>query len=196
MYDAQDLQRSVNAQCLQMEPVVRPLMTVMERDGKSFFAAEIPGIDLSERPCYYRGQGRIKGSFVRIGDSDEPMTEYEIYRYESFRKKYHDDICSIQRATLQALDREELEIYVQKLKDGKPNLARLLDPEIYELMNITRNGCVTLSAVMLFSPYPQAYFPQMCITAVVVPGTEIGDVGDIGERFIDNQRLREILFKC
>ena len=189
VYDAQDLQRSVNAQCLQMEPVVRPLMTVMERDGKSFVAAEIPGIDLSERPCYYRGQGRIKGSFVRIGDSDEPMTEYEIYSYESFRKKYQDDIRPIQRATLQALDREELEIYVQKLKDGKPNLARLSDPEIYELMNITRNECVTLSAVMLFSPYPQAYFPQMCITAVVVPGTEVGDVGDMGERFIDNQRI-------
>ena len=42
---------------------------------------------------------------------------------------------------------------------------------------------------MLFSPYPQAYFPQMGITAVVVPGTEIGTEGTTGERFVDNLRI-------
>ena len=30
VYDPQDLQRKINAQCLQMEPVVRPLLTVLE----------------------------------------------------------------------------------------------------------------------------------------------------------------------
>lgn len=56
-------------------------------------------------------------------------------------------------------------------------------------MSITRNNEVTLSSTMLFSPYPQAYFPQLCITAIAVPGTEIGDTGDLGERFLDNQRI-------
>lgn len=31
VYDAQDLQKKINAQCLQMEPVVRPLFTVLEK---------------------------------------------------------------------------------------------------------------------------------------------------------------------
>ncbi len=56
-------------------------------------------------------------------------------------------------------------------------------------MSITRNGAVTLSAALLFSPYPQAYLPQLCITAVVVPGTEMGDIGIHGERFLDNLRI-------
>jgi ATP-dependent DNA helicase RecG len=189
VYDAQDLQKKINAQCLQMEPVVRPLLTVLEKDGKRFVAAEIPGIDLAERPCYYRGQGRIKGSFVRIGDSDEPMTEYEIYSYEAFRRKYQDDIREVDRASLGLLDQEGLERYIQKLKEGKSKLSRLSDKEIYELMSITRNGVVTLNATLLFSPYPQAYFPQLCITAIVVPGTEIGEQGEAGERFLDNQRI-------
>ncbi len=189
VYDAQDLQKKINAQCLQMEPIVRPLLTVLEREGKSFVAAEIPGIDLAERPCYYRGQGRLKGSFVRIGDSDEPMTEYEVYSYEVFRKKYQDDIREISRVPLSVLNQRALGDYMQRLKDGKPNLSGLPDSEIYELMSITRNKAVTLSAVMLFSPYPQAYFPQLCITAVVVPGTELGEVSDLGERFLDNQRI-------
>lgn len=76
-----------------------------------------------------------------------------------------------------------------KLKDGKPNLAHLSDKEIYDLMSITRNGVITLSAALLFSYYSQAYFPQLCITAVVVPGTAVGETGAMGERFLDNQRI-------
>ncbi len=189
VYDAQDLLKKVNEQCLQMEPVVRPLMTVVERDSKNFVAAEIPGMDLVERPCYYKGQGRLKGSFTRIGDSDEPMTEYEIYSYEAFRRKYQDDIRSVQRASLSALHKEKLAEYIRKLQTGKPNLSSLPQQEICELMGIVRNGEVTLSAALLFGLYPQAYFPQLCITAVAVPGNEIGDVGAIGERFLDNERI-------
>lgn len=189
VYDAQDLQKKVNEQCLQMEPVVRPLMTVVERDSRNFVAAEIPGMDLVERPCYYKGQGRLKGSFTRIGDSDEPMTEYEIYSYEAFRRKYQDDIRGVQRASLSALNKEKLTEYIRRLQTGKPNLSHLPEQEIYELMSMTRNGEVTLSAALLFGLYPQAYFPQLCITAVVVPGNEIGDVGAIGERFLDNERI-------
>lgn len=189
VYDVNDLQKKVNEQALQMEPVVRPLITAAEKDGRFFVSAEIPGIDLADRPCFYRGHGRLKGSFIRIGDSDEQMTEYEIYSYDAFRKKYQDDIRTVQRATLSAIEQSALNQYVDRLKQGKPNLAALEDREIYELMSITRDREVTLSAVLLFGLYPQAYFPQLCITAIAVPGKEIGDLGTAGERFIDNKRI-------
>ncbi len=189
VYDPQDIQKKINEQCLQMDPVVRPLLTVVEKNGKSFVSAEIPGVDLADRPVFYKGKGRLKGSYTRVGDSDEPMTEYEIYSYEAYRKKYQDDIRGVQRATLSSLDQDKLARYIDLLKKGKPNLANLGDESIYELMSVTRNNETTLSATMIFSPYPQAYFPQLCITAIAVPGTEIGNVGDSGERFLDNQRI-------
>ena len=189
VYDPQDLQKQINNQCLEMEPKVRPLLTVAERDGKFFVAAEIPGIDITERPCYYRGKGRTNGSYVRCGDSDEPMTEYEVYSYEAFRKKYQDDIRPVPRATKQALDLEAISAYLQLLKKGKAHLAKMPDNAICELMSVYRNEEPTLSTVMLFSLYPQAYFPQLCITAVVIPGTEDGDIGPNGERFLDNARI-------
>lgn len=189
VYDAHDLQKKINEQCLQMEPVVRPLLTVVKKEGKNFVAAEIPGMDIAERPCYYRGQGRVRGSYIRVGDSDEPMTEYEVYSYEAFRKKYQDEVRTVQRATLQALDRRKMETYLELLKEGKPNLSVLSNYDIIELMSLTRNNEVTLSACMLFSPYPQAYFPQLCITAVVVPGRTMGVVNDYGARFTDNRRI-------
>ncbi len=189
VYDPQDIQKKINEQCLQMEPVVRPLLTVVEKDERFFVSAEIPGIDLVDRPCHYKGQGRLKGSYTRIGDSDEPMTEYEVYSYEAFRKKYQDDIREVGRATLASLNQELLQKYINALKSGKPNLSTIEDEIIYELMSIKRNDKITLSAAMLFSPYPQAYFPQLCITAVVVPGKEMGEMGKAGERFLDNQRV-------
>jgi len=189
VYDPQDIQKKINEQCLQMEPVIRPLITVAEKNNLFFVSAEIPGIDLADRPCHYKGQGRLKGSYTRIGDSDEPMTEYEVYSYEAFRKKYQDDIRPVQRATLLSLNQEGLSGYIQLLKDGKPNLSAINDKDIYELMSITRNNDVTLSAAFLFGPYPQAYFPQLCITAIVVPGGEMGQLGESGERFLDNQRI-------
>jgi ATP-dependent DNA helicase RecG len=189
VYDSQDIQKKINEQCLQMEPIVRPLLTVVQRNNKTFVSAEIPSVDLADRPVFYKGRGRLKGSYTRVGDSDEPMTEYEVYSYEAYRKKYQDDIRTVQRVTLSSLKQEKLNYYIDLLKKDKPNLTNLDNKTIYELMSITRNNEVTLSSTMLFSPYPQAYFPQLCITAIAVPGTEIGDTGDLGERFLDNQRI-------
>lgn len=42
---------------------------------------------------------------------------------------------------------------------------------------------------MTFSLYPQAYFPQLCITAVSVPGVAVGDQTPDGVRFLDNKRI-------
>ncbi|MDO4721497.1 MAG: ATP-binding protein [Peptostreptococcaceae bacterium] len=189
VYDSNDIQKKINEQCLQMEPTVRPLLTVLEKDGKSFVSAEIPGMDITERLCFYRGKGRLKGSCIRVGDRDEPMTEYEIYSYEAFRCRYQDDIREVPRATMAALNRQKLEDYLTRLKTGKAHLRAIDEEMIYELMSIKRNDEITLTATMLFSPYPQAYFPQLGITAVVVLGTQVGNEGVEGERFSDNQRI-------
>ncbi len=103
-----------------MEPIVRPLLTVVQKDGKAFVSAEIPGVDLTDRPVFYKGKGCLKGSYTRVGDSDEPMTEYEVYSYEAYRKKYQDDIRRVQRATLSSLNKEKLALYIDLLKSGKP----------------------------------------------------------------------------
>ena len=190
VYDAQDLQKKVNEQCKQMEPVVRALFTVCEIDGKTVVSAEIPGVDIAERPVFYKGVGRIKGSYVRVGESDEPMSEYEIYSYEAFRKRIRDDIRTVENVQLKMIDEKRMENYLTAVKSERRNLAdNVSDDEILELMGITNDGVPTLAGLMTFSKYPQAYFPQLCITAVSLPGTEQGTVGDDGERFIDNKRI-------
>ena len=190
VYDAQDLQKKVTEQCKQMEPSVRALFTVCEIEGKVIISAEIPGVDISERPVFYKGVGRIKGSYVRVGESDEPMSEYEIYSYEAFRKRIRDDIRTVENANFNIIDKKRMDDYLTAVKNERKNLAdNVSENEILELMGITNNGKPTLAGLMIFSKYPQAYFPQLCITAVSLPGTQQGTIGDDGERFIDNKRI-------
>lgn len=193
VYDPQDLMKHVTEQCGQMTPVIRPVFTTLLKDGKAFVSAEIPGIDVADRPCFYAGKGRLKGSYVRVGDADQPMTEYEIYSYEAFRRKYQDDIRTVEQAGWNTLDQDSLERYLDKLKAGRPHLSKLKTAEICELVGLTREGVPTLAAVLLFSLFPQGYFPQLCITAVSVPGTEVGTLGPEGERFLDNRRIEGTL---
>lgn len=74
---------------------------------KILVSAEIPGVDVSDRPVFYKGVGRIKGSYIRVGESDEPMSEYEIYSYEAFRKRIRDDIRIVKGAKIQLFDEKE-----------------------------------------------------------------------------------------
>ena len=190
VYDPQDLQKKVTEQCQQMEPPVRAVFTLAELDGHTIVSAEIPALDISERPCYYRGAGRIRGAYVRVGDADLPMTDYELYSFEAFRKHLHDDERPVERATPDLLTRENLQEYIQLKSIERPGFAAMTPEQTHEMLNLTRNGVPTLAAVLNFGVYPQGFFPQLGITAIVVPGTQIGDTldGD-SARFIDNRRI-------
>ncbi|KAB8286602.1 ATP-binding protein [Bifidobacterium avesanii] len=189
VYDVQDLMKHVTEQCNQMHPRVRAVFTACEIDGKYVVSAEIPAQDVADRPCFYEGKGRYRGSYVRVGDADEPMTEYEIYSYEAFRRKYEDELRVVERADADDLDKDNLLRYELALKQDRPHLAQMDENQILDLMSVIRNGHPTLAGTMLFAPYPQAFFPQYGIIATRVPGTDVGDVGDDGERFIDNVRI-------
>lgn len=193
VYDLQSLQKKVTEQCNQMEPPVRAVFTFAEVDGKPVCAAEIPGLDVSERPCYYRGTGRLKGSYLRVGDVDLPMTDAELYSYEAFHRHLHDDERPISRASLALLDEDLLQNYLIQKRLERPGFAKLTEEQAYEMMGIMQNGVPTLAAVLNFCLYPQGYLPQLAITAIVVPGTQIGDLTEDASRFLDNKRIEGTL---
>ena len=193
VYDAQDLQKKVMEYCEQMTPVVRPVFTVCDEDGMVFVSAEIPPVDIVDRPCFKTAKGRMQGSYIRVGDADKPMTEYEVYSYEAFRKKYRDDIRPVDRASLTSLDTEKVNEYLERKKSERPNLAVTSKNQQYELTGITRDGQITMTSLLLFGVYPQAYYPQLSIIATCVPGSEMGIVDGRGNRFTDSRRIEGTL---
>ena len=189
VYDPADLQKKIMEQAVQMEPELRPLCTVVNINGKTVVSAEIQEIDNEIKPCFYKGSGRLKGSYLRVGDGDRHMTEYEVYSYEAFRKKIQDELRIAERAELSDIDTDAHTEYLITMRKKKPNLANLPTDKINSLQGFVIDNKPTLAGVMLFSPYPQGFFPQLCITAVSVQGSEMGNDSEIGERFIDNARI-------
>lgn len=191
--DLQGLQKSIAEQCTdQMQPPVRMLFTSAEIDEKIVCAAEIPGLDIAQRPCYYKGRGPVKGAYIRVGDRDQPMTDLELYSFEAFRRHLHDDERSIERASAALLDADAIAAYILQKKQARPGFAKLTEEQISELLCITSKGTPTLAAILNFGIYPQGLLPQLAITAIVVPGTEIGETQDAA-RFLDNKRIEGTL---
>lgn len=193
VYDPQDLQKRVMEYGEQMTPIVRPIFTVYAEEEKVFVSAEIPPVDVTERPCFKTAKGRLQGSYIRVGDADKPMTEYEVYSYEAFRKKYRDDIREAVGASIETLDPTKLEDYLLRKKKNRPHLETVPTEQFYELTGILKSGKVTLSAVMLFGYYPQAYFPQLSVIATCVPSTEMGILNETRQRFTDSRRIEGTL---
>ncbi len=189
VYDDADLQKKIMEQSLQMEPTVQLLCTVTSIDDKTVVCAEIQEIDNFSKPCFYKGTGRLKGSYVRVADGDRLMTEYEVYSYEAFKKKIHDELRITERANFDDINTDLLTGFIIRTKQSKPNLSRVSLEKLCNLQGFTDNDKPTLAGVLLFSLYPQAFYPQLCITAVSIPGTEISMTGSVGERFIDNAKI-------
>lgn len=74
-------------------------------------------------------------------------------------------------------------------RSERPNLAQMDETAQYELTGITRKGQVTMTALMLFGLYPQAYYPQLGIIATSVPGETMGLTDAEGKRFTDTKRI-------
>ena len=172
-----------------MEPVIRPVFTVADYEGKTVVSAEIPECDINDKPCYYKGAGRLRGSYIRVGDADLPMTEYEVYSYEAYKKKIRDELRIVERASVDDFSKKLLDEFFIKLRSTKSQLATLDDRKILRLQGMTDHDNPTVVGTLLLCEYPQAFFPQLGITAMVVDGIEFGLANQDGVRFIDNKRI-------
>lgn len=188
VYDVQDLLHQASEQCKQMQPEVRAVFSTCEIDGKFFVGMEIPPADIMAMPVYYKGAGKWKGSYVRVGDADERMSEYEIYSYDSYHRQIHDDL-RVSEADWDSLDQAQIQQYLLNVRANRPNIQNSTDDELLKLMGLMKDGKPTITAVMCFSKYPQAVYPQLCITAVLVAGTRMGETTDDGQRFLANKRI-------
>ena len=96
-----------------------------------------------------------------------------------------------------ALDTVKIDAYLNKKKQERPNLALILATmpaaQQYELTQITRDGKITMAALLLFGLYPQAFYPQLSIIATCVPAENMGGVDSNGNRFSDTKRIEGTL---
>lgn len=192
VYDVNDLQKKITSLCTtSLEPKIRPEFLPVTYNNKKLLAVKIEELPQTQKPCYYKESGVNKGSYIRIGESDEHMTDYEIYDLYSYRENIAEDLRVVERADLSEFKQDKLMNYIKSIKEKKPNLERFSDEQILALSGIidSKTKKPTVAGTFLFAEFPQAYFPQMFVACVVVPGRRLGQVGIMGQRFDDNERV-------
>lgn len=146
-----------------MEPPVRAVFTAAEVEGHQICSAEIPGVDFAERPCYYKGKGRTKGPYVRVGDADLPMTDYELYSFEAFRRHLHDDERPIERAAMNTLDENQIQSYLlQKME--RLGFAHLSEEQVLERCRILALLGVIVCHTNILKQKARLDYPIGCLT--------------------------------
>jgi ATP-dependent DNA helicase RecG len=175
-----------------MEPPLRPLIKVHDFEGAQVLVAEVPELDPAQKPCYSRGTGISKGSYVRVSDGDRRLSTYEVQMMLSSRGQPRDDEQPIQSVGLDHLDSTIVDALVARLRISRPyafkDLDRLAVLRRAKVL-VSGNGgedVASLGGLLALGRYPQEHFPQLMITFIHYP-TETGGRSTV--RFLDNVTL-------
>ena len=194
VYDVNDLQKNITNLCsTEFEPIIRPEISVIKIENKDIVAVRIDVLTQRNKPCYYKPKGLHNGSYIRVGDRDENMTEYEIYKCISYRENEQDDKRPVLNATMDDFDKELLNEFIVKAKKGKEKFSKFSDEDILLTMGVLTKVedkiFPTVAGIMVLGIYPQKFFPQWFVAAMLFPGFKVAELGEEGQRFNDNKRI-------
>jgi len=160
-----------------MMPPLRPIFTVDEVDGHLVVVAEVDEVPATQKPCYYKTAGLHKGAYLRVGNTNRQMTDYEIFGFLSGQGQPTCDEEVVTRATLDELDDTLLDSYLENLRRTRQRAGYLRgsrEETLCRLHVMIRDGEVlrpTLAGLLMFGKYPQEFCPQLMITFVQYFGT-------------------------
>lgn len=197
IYDTSKLQEHIISVASQMEPALCPETTVMDFEGKTIVVIEIPAVPLEQRPCYYRPKGLYEGgSYIRISTTNRRMTPYEINICLNNRTQPHFDTEPVLNATtIEDLDTEKIDAYLEYLKRTRPKAHYLKLPRDQQLKQLhivaNKDGELhpSLASLLIFGYSPQLSEPQLVITYLQYYGLTETELAPRGERFLDNRKF-------
>ncbi|WP_311477226.1 ATP-binding protein [uncultured Gulosibacter sp.] len=163
-------------------------------DGHRIVRFDVPELAADAKPCYIETQGQYGGSYIRTGEGDHRLTTYEVNRLIENRKQPTYDMEVVPEAVLSDLDADLTENYIERLRTQSPRaFGDLSDEAVLRRVRVVKDdgGVIrpTLAGLLTFGAYPQEFFPQLFVSVVVVPGTDMSEEGPRGERFLENRTV-------
>lgn len=154
-----------------------------------------PG-DPVQKPYYIEARGMYNGAYRRIGEADVRLSKYEIDRLLENRTQPRYDEEIVPEASIDDLSPALVSNYVARLREEQPQVfAGLSEVEVLKQARILRQDkqgqeAPILGALLAMGRKPQDFFPQLMISVVVLPGTEMGKFTADSERFLDNRTCK------
>ncbi len=152
-------------------------------------------VPLDQRPCFITKKGVRYGSFIRTGDGNQRLTDYEIERLREFHQQPSFDRQPIYEASMDDLDSSILEAIVQRNREITPRIFGKMD----RIEILTKLGAIapdsensgryvpTLAGLLVAGIFPQEFFPRLNITFTVYPGVQKAQSDGI--RYLETQSV-------
>lgn len=180
--------------CGEMEPPVRGEIDIHGVQGRLLVVAEVPEVEMAQKPCYYRGAGLTNGAFVRVADGDRKLTPYEVQMMLASRGQPRQDETPVPEATIEDLDLQLVAGLLGRLRQPERSRFRDLPDEralqiLKALVPHEGRWVPSLGGLLALGAYPQQFFPALGLTFVAYPTPVLGQAGSRGERFLDNRRF-------
>lgn len=190
--DPKGFVRDMDRLCAEkISPPIRASIEEMQFEGASVVVASVPELPHGDKPAYIVDQGMARGSYIRTGDSDRRLPDYEVRLLREKNGQPRHDAESVQGATLDDLENDLLSIYLRRVRSRASRLQQMTDTELLVGTGVLlKEGDpdVTVAGLLALGSFPQHFMPQVNATFVhfaTVDGSESAD----GTRFIDNRVL-------
>ncbi|MFN0282180.1 MAG: ATP-binding protein [Kineosporiaceae bacterium] len=195
--DVVRMRDALDAACAdELSPPVRAEIDIEEVDGHPVVVARVPELDPRHKPCFVKARGEYAGSYIRGGDGDRRMTEYEIALLHANRGQPSDDRDAVTQARLEDLNPEAVRRLLTRLRQREPVAfpAGLPDEQALTRIGVlvddgTGRAVPSLAGLLALGEYPQQFFPQLNVAFIAVPATSKDSIPLDGPRFLDNRTI-------
>ncbi|HEX3391470.1 MAG TPA: ATP-binding protein [Solirubrobacteraceae bacterium] len=190
--DPGKLQADFSSMCNSMVPPVRALVDIHQVDGAHVLVAEVPELPPSEKPCYYSGAGLVNGSYIRVGDADQRLTQYEVLMMRANAGRPREDLLPVVEGSIGEFDTVLVDALVNHVRQREPRaFTGKSRKQTLLLLRATfeheGKEVPTLAGWLTLAEYPQRLFPNLTVTFVHYPTSRAGELGPDGQRFIDER---------
>lgn len=187
-FDAAKAQDALETRCAQTTPPVRPRIDTVPFEDSLVVVAEVTEMTSEDKPCYVTDQGKYGGSYIRVGDGDIRLTQYEVDRLVEERSQPKWDEQSVAEARLEDLHSDTLDAYLAVQRKRRPKTFNDGAETAMKRLRILKDGHPTLASLLVMGEYPQEFFPRLTVTFASFPGTTKGSVTE-GIRLLDSKTL-------
>lgn len=164
-------------------------------EGSEIVVAVVEAVLVDQRPCFITKKGLRYGSFIRTGDGDKRLTDYEIERLREFHRQPSFDREPVIEASMDDLDSSVLDAIVRRNREltprifGKRNQTEILT-KLGAIVQDPENSdryIPTLAGLLVAGIYPQEFFPRLNVTFTVYPGVTKAQIDGI--RYLETQSV-------
>lgn len=191
-FQARPIRDALAGRCADdMQPSVRTDIEIVPFEDAQVVVAYIPGLQPADKPCYVKAKGKYAGSFIRTGDGDRRLNDYEIDRLQENRTQPAWDREVIIDASVDDLDSELIDGLLKKERSQAPRIfGKKSDKQALEALNVVARGDdgklhPRLGGLLALGTYPQQFFPRLNVTFSAYPGSDKTSLAT-GQRFADS----------